>query len=145
MQRICRFTVIVAAVFFCVTMILGTPAPSRAADKGTDHVQTVTKKLHDQLKITPAQEEQWGKVAQVMQENSATMQPLVQARKDKQKTMNAVEDLKSYGDITEAHAAGLKKFVAAFEPLYAAMSDDQKKTADSLFKQRVEKHMKKKR
>jgi hypothetical protein len=58
--------------------------------------------------------------------------------------MNAVDDLKSYGEIAEAHAAGIKKFVEAFEPLYSSMSDDQKKAADRAFVQRVQKHLKKK-
>jgi hypothetical protein len=48
--------------------------------------------------------------------------------------MSAVEDLKSYSEIAEAHADGLKKFIPVFEPLYASMSDAQKKDADKLFK-----------
>jgi hypothetical protein len=47
--------------------------------------------------------------------------------------MSAVEDLKSYSEIAEAHADGLKKFIPVFEPLYASMSDAQKKDADKLF------------
>ena len=144
MKRICRCTVTIAAAFFCMTLILGTPMISKGADRETNRVQTATKKLHDQLKITTAQEEQWNKVAQVMQENAATMEPLIKARRDKQGTINAVDDLKSYGEIIEAQAAGIKNFVAAFEPLYSSMSDDQKKVADRVFIQRVQKHLKKK-
>ena len=50
--------------------------------------------------------------------------------------MNAVDDLKSYSEITEAHARGLKRFISVFEPLYASMSDAQKKDADTLFRHR---------
>ena len=52
--------------------------------------------------------------------------------------------LKSYGEIIEANATGIKNFVAAFEPLYSSMSDAQKKVADGVFIQRVQKHLKKK-
>jgi hypothetical protein len=64
-----------------MTMILGNPMTSNGAGPETNRVQTAIKKLHDQLKITTAQEEQWNKVAQVMQENAATMEPLITARR----------------------------------------------------------------
>ena len=54
--------------------------------------------------------------------------------------MTAIDDLKSYSEIADAHADGLKKFIPAFEPLYAGMSDAQKKSADTLFRQHA--HMK---
>ena len=144
MKRICRLTVTSAAALFCIAMILGTPMTSKGAERESNHVQTVIKKLHGQLKITAAQEEQWNKVAQVMQENAATMEPLIKARREKQATTNAIDDLKSYGEIMEAQAAGIKSFVAAFEPLYSSMPDDQKKVADRVFIHRVQKHLKKK-
>jgi peptidoglycan-associated lipoprotein len=104
-----------------------TPKASRA-----DRVEARIKDLHSKLKITSAEEEQWNKLAQVMRDNAAAMQPLIEARREKG-NMNAVDDLTSYSEIQDAHAAGLKNFIAAFEPLYASMSDDQKKTADQLF------------
>ena len=60
--------------------------------------------------------------------------PSIQTRVEKAKTMNTVEDLKSYSEITQAHADGLKNFIPVFEALYAGMSDDQKKDADTLFR-----------
>ena len=48
--------------------------------------------------------------------------------------MNAVDDLKSYGEITDAHADGIKKFTPVFATLYDSMSDAQKKQADTLFR-----------
>jgi len=48
--------------------------------------------------------------------------------------MSAVDDLKSYGQITSAHAEAIKNFTAVFETLYAVMSDTQKKDADALFR-----------
>jgi len=47
--------------------------------------------------------------------------------------MSAVDDLRSYQKLADAHADGLKKLVPAFEALYNTMSQDQKKTADAVF------------
>ncbi len=71
------------------------------------------------------------------------MEALIKARSEKEGTMTAVEDLKSYSEFAQAHADGLKKFISVFEPLYAVMSDSQKKDADKLF-HRQGHHMKSK-
>ena len=105
------------------------PKASRA-----DRVEARIKDLHDRLKITPEQEEQWKNVAQVMRDNAKTMEELIKVRKARAKTVNAVDDLKSYAEITEAHAEGQKKFIPAFESLYNSMSDEQKKNADTIFR-----------
>jgi protein CpxP len=90
--------------------------------------------MHAKLKITQAQEAQWAKVAQVMRDNEKAIEPLIKARKENAKNMSAVDDLKSYGEITDAHADGIKKFTPVFATLYAGMSDAQKKEADALFR-----------
>jgi hypothetical protein len=141
MKRIiCRFanTIMVtfAAVLFCMTINFGSPSVLRAETAGEPKMRDVEARIndiHSKLKITEAQEEQWNKVAQVMRDNAATMEPLIKTRKAQIKTMNAVDDLKSYAKISEAHTAGLNNFIAAFEPLYAGMSDEQKKIADRIF------------
>jgi len=43
--------------------------------------------------------------------------------------MTAIEHIKSYAAITDAQAAGIHKFLPAFQALYDTMSDAQKKTA----------------
>ncbi len=140
----CSMTATVAAVLFCLAVALGSPVSwaAESADAGaattakvseSDRVEARIKDLHSKLKITESQEEQWNKVAQVMRENAAEMAPLVQARREQRNTLNAVEDLKSYSRITEAHAAGLNRFIPVFEALYASMTDDQKKIADTVF------------
>ena len=113
------------------------PAPAPAAKAATsrvDHVEARITMLHATLKITPAQEELWTTVTQVMRDNAQTMDALTTARADQAKTMTAVEDLKSYTAITHAHAEGLTKFVPAFEALYASMSDAQKAEANTMFR-----------
>jgi LTXXQ motif family protein len=120
-----------------------TPAPMKPAKstaptttaKGSqsDRVESRISEMHTKLKITQAQEGQWNNVAQVMRDNAKTLDTLTQARISNANTMTAIADLKSYSEITDAHAEGLKKFVAAFQPLYDSMSDVQKKAADMLF------------
>jgi hypothetical protein len=68
------------------------------------------------------------------------MDALTQARVDHAKDLSAVDDLKSYGEITDAHANGIKKLTPVFADLYASMSDVQKKEADNLFRNGDHKH-----
>ncbi len=101
------------------------------------HVEARIKQLHAQLKITPDEESQWNNVADVMRGNEQNLAALIQKRNGNTKGMNAIDNLKSYEDITNAHADGLKKLVPAFSKLYSAMPDTQKKVADKVFAQQV--------
>ena len=138
-------TLAVAAMLLLAFIVLASASPSLAASpepgmatKGkvskTDRVETRIKELYAKLKITPAQEPLWDNVTKAMREDAKTMEALIKARSENAPTMNAVEDLKSYSEITDAHANGIRKFIAVFEPLYASMSDAQKKDADTLFR-----------
>jgi hypothetical protein len=132
---------------FLAFMVLVSPSPSCASSpkpgpatagktSKVDRVEVRIKELHTVLKITPAQEELWNNVTQVMRDNAKTMDTLIAARSEDLKTMTAVDDFKSYGEINQAHADGIKKFIPVFEALYASMSDAQKKNADIVFKNR---------
>src|SRR5665811_758983 len=81
-----------------VTTLAFAPGVVLAADKDAheDRVELRIKNMHTKLTITPAQEEQWSKVAKVMQDDAKTMDTLTQARADHAKDMTAVDDLKSY-------------------------------------------------
>jgi hypothetical protein len=104
-------------------------------DAHEDRTELRIKDMHSKLKITSAQEDQWAKVAQAMLEDAKTMDALTQTRADHAKDMTAIDDLKSYGEITDTHANGIKKLTPVFADLYASMSDPQKKEADSLFRE----------
>lgn len=126
---------LIAAMALVATLVLA-PGIALAADKNAheDRVELRIKNLHTKLKITAAQEEQWAKVAQAMIDDAKTMDALTQTRFDHAKDMTAVDDLKSYGEIADAHAAGIKKLTPLFADLYSSMSDTQKKEADILFR-----------
>ena len=95
--------------------------------------------LHKQLKITQDQESDWNKVAQDMRDGAQHMSSLIQDRNAaaKSKPMNAVDNLKNYAQIADAHADNLKKITPDFESLYGKMSPAQQKIADHLFNQRI--------
>ena len=114
------------------------PKSPAAKAVSVDRVETRIKELHADLKITSAQEEQWSKIAQMMRENAKQMNALTKTRAERV-DMNAIDDLKSYGEITDAHADGIKRFTPIFKTLYDDMSDTQKKNADVVFRNGVRK------
>ena len=105
----------------------------KAATKPVDKAEQRIKELHSKLHITQAEEPQWQGLVQVMRDNAQQMSSLI-AQRDQNSGTTAVDNLKSYEEITDAHADGLKKLVPAFKSLYDALSDEQKKVADTLFR-----------
>jgi hypothetical protein len=105
-----------------------TPDGGRNAD-----VQLHIADLHKKLSINPSEETLWSAVAQTMRDNANALDDAIAIRDGADTT--AVEDLKAYGDVVQAHADGIKKLSAVFSPLYASMSSEQKKVADDLFAQ----------
>jgi len=99
-----------------------------------DRVEARIKELHSKLGITADQEAKWKDVTEVMRDNAATVRPMIEARMHNESTRSAIDDLKSYAKIADAHADGIKKFASAFEPLYDSMPEAQKKIADALFR-----------
>ncbi len=110
-------------------------APAAKSASNAD-VEVRIKELHKQLHITAAQKPQWDNLAQVMRDNAESMAKLQKERAADARSMSAVDVLKSYEPVIQAHEDGMKKFVPPFEALYNTMSDAQKKTADSLFRTR---------
>src|SRR6202040_3542466 len=99
------------------------------------------KQLHAQLRITPAEQLQWDQFAQVMRENAREMDQAFMQRAQQYPTMNAVENMQSYEQISEEHAQRVQRLVPTFQKLYDAMPDQQKRLADQVFRANAEKHM----
>lgn len=114
-------------------------APTQTQDP-IERVEARITDLHAKLQITPAQEDLWKNVTTQMRDKAKVMDGLQRARFEKETTMTAVDDFKSYGEIADAHADGIKKFIPVFAALYDSMSDDQKKNADMIFHGRMEKN-----
>lgn len=114
-------------------------APSAATPeaRAAEHQQRVEQRiafLHSTLKITPDQESLWKTFADQMRSNSQSMADLFKQRSQGESTRNALDDMKEYAQITQAHADGMQKLVTAFEPLYNSFSADQKAVADQTFR-----------
>ena len=100
------------------------------------------RRLHDQLGITPEQEELWRPVAAAMMDSASAVGDAMQARSNKPQPMSAVEDIQTYQAVADAHAKGLRQLASAFGPLYAAMPATQQKAADKLFGAQMARRMK---
>jgi hypothetical protein len=112
-------------------------SPAVAKTSAVEQTEARIKQLQGVLKITEAQTELWNNLTGVMRENAKDMDALTDTvakeRAKGTKTMNAVEHMKLHSQITEAHLAQLQKFIPPFEALYSSMSDEQKKTTDTIF------------
>ena len=109
------------------------PAAAAATSNKPETVEQRIKALKAALKITPDQESKWDGVAKAMRENAAAMDKLVQEKKGKMANMNAVDDLRTYQEFSQANLDGLKNLTSAFKTLYDTMTPDQKKNADHVF------------
>jgi hypothetical protein len=100
------------------------------------HIEGRLAFLRTELKITDAQAPLWEKVAATLRDRAAKMDAAIgafhQARSDgtRPDLLGQIEARIRSG---EARIESDRAFLAAFRPLYAALSDEQKKTADELF------------
>jgi periplasmic protein CpxP/Spy len=112
-----------------------TPAPRTPANQPPfDPIAARIKYLHERLRITPAQEPLWAKVAEAMREDAKAAEPLIKQRLQSAEHGTAVDALNSYEKLGEVQLDGLKKFIDAFSSLYSSLSPQQKKIADTLFR-----------
>jgi hypothetical protein len=112
------------------------PAQGGAAARSMEAtVDQRIKELHAKLHITAAQEPAWQKFAQTMRENAQKMDQAFEARVDQMQSMNALDNMKSYAQISQQHAQDVQALLPPFEELYGSMSDSQKRTADQVFRE----------
>ncbi|WP_116140605.1 Spy/CpxP family protein refolding chaperone [Trinickia diaoshuihuensis] len=115
-------------------MAASATADARAA-KREARVEERIAYLHSQLKITAAQEPQWKAFADVMRSNGQNMSRLFRQRTQAEQSQSALDNMKQYAEIAQAHADDMKQLVDAFQPLYDSFSPEQKKLADTTFRQ----------
>ncbi len=99
-----------------------------------ERTETRIKQLKDVLKITEAQQETWNTLTNVMRENAKEMEALAKVRTESTQIVNAVENMKFYYQISQRHLDQQAKFIPPFEALYTSMSNEQKKSADIVFR-----------
>ncbi len=120
------------------------PRSSRSASaQAGDTMQTMVDKriveLHSRLHITADQKPQWDQFTQVMRDNAKQMDDMYQKRAQGLGTMTAVDNMQSFAQIEQERAQDMQKLVPAFQTLYASLSDQQKKSADQMFRANAEK------
>ncbi len=113
------------------------PNSAEAVTASSDRIESRIKELHERLHVTAAQEASWNNLTQVMRDNAQVMVALQNQRAADTESMNAVDSVKSYASVIDAHRAGMIKFVPAFTAFYDSLSDAQRKTADSMFRSRA--------
>lgn len=114
-------------------------APGQEAERAVlQRVDRRIAELRAKLRITPAEEPQWRRFADVMRANARQIAPEFAERKQKFRSMNAVENMQSYAEIAEQHAKNMERLVPAFQNLYNSLSDAQKRTADALWRNYAE-------
>jgi periplasmic protein CpxP/Spy len=105
--------------------------PKTISEKVEQHIE----RLHDQLRITVAETSQWNQFAQVMRDNAARIHQAFAARAANVATMTAAENMQSYSQLAQVHAADMQKLASAFQSLYNTFPDAQKKVADMVFRE----------
>ncbi|GAB2585679.1 Spy/CpxP family protein refolding chaperone [Dyella jejuensis] len=117
------------------------PAATKThAQRRADEVEQQITSLHTKLGITDAQSSQWDAYAQAMRDNAQKTGEAFKERAQKMSAMNADEVMKSYAELAQLHADNMQKLSSAFSTLYAALSPEQKQTADDLFRNRPMHH-----
>jgi hypothetical protein len=141
----------VIPIAFVVGLVFadGSPGPTLAQETNSGGVkagQTVSvpaldqaaariKYLHDRLRITADQEPLWDAVAEAIRESAEVAAPLLKERFRAKTSGSALDLLHSYEALGEAQLDSLKKIATAFDPLYADLSDSQKKIADAILRE----------
>ena len=139
---------VVVMVAFLSTIFFANANPSFAASgkkkssavarpSAVEYTEAQIKQLQGALNITEAQQELWDNLTQVMRENAKDMDALTDSlrkeRAEGTQNMNAVEHMKFHSRITASHSEQLEKFIPPFEAFYDSLSDEQKKTTDTIF------------
>ncbi len=97
------------------------------------HIEGRIAFLKAELKITPAQEAQFDKVAQAMRQNATERrQSFEQMRANRNEPRSALQRLETQARFSAMRAQEVDRYLAAFRPLYDSMPPAQKQAADSL-------------
>ena len=96
------------------------------------HVEGRLAFLKTELKITDAQLPLWNAVADAIRANAKSMGAIAEGMMGSTQAASLPDKLAAREKMLTARLDALRKLWAAVEPLYAALSDEQKKTADEL-------------
>lgn len=103
-----------------------------------DHIEGRLAFLKAELKINSEQEPQWNKLADAVRSTGQSMQGMQQemmgqGQVTQTSAQSATARLDRYERMLSARLEAVRTLKAAFDPLYASLSNEQKKMADELF------------
>jgi hypothetical protein len=103
------------------------PLPSERIEARLAYAKTA-------LKITPAQEAPWNALAAVLRRHATAMDQQITQRRsaNRDQPVSAIERLTRRQAMMSEAALRMNEVLEAAKPLYATLSDDQKKEADAL-------------
>ena len=117
---------------------LGQPAitaPKPAGGRQMEaRVDQRIEQMHRRLKITPEQQTAWDAFAQAMRRGAASTEQAYRQRSGSVETITAPENLHNFAEIEQARAQNVQTLATSFDALYGNLSDEQKKTADAMFR-----------
>ena len=103
------------------------------AQAGADHIEGRLAFIKAELKITDAQAQQWNAFADAVRGNVGSMAEMRKSMMGAQGAPATLpERLAREDNLATAHLAALKKTEEAVARLYAVLTDDQKKVADTI-------------
>ena len=98
------------------------------------HIEGRLGYIKAELKVTDAQEPLWNAYAAAARENANSMMARCTTMMGKRGSQESLPDrLDQNEQLMAAHLDAVRAMGEALKPLYAALSDSQKKTADQLF------------
>ena len=109
-------------------------APAASATRRDTMVERRITELHSKLKITAAEEKPFGDFAQAMRDNAQRMDQAVSDKRSSAATATAVDQMKAYAELAQAHADEVSHLVGPFSTLYDTLSPEQKRMADQSFR-----------
>jgi hypothetical protein len=107
--------------------------PERAFPLPSERVEARLAYIKTALKITDAQTKEWNAVADVLRQQAKAHDAAIQemqSHRDDNATI--IDRMEFHQKMLAARASELSDLLAAAKPLYASLSPEQKKTADSL-------------
>ena len=96
------------------------------------HIEGRLAFLKTELKITDAQLSLWNAFAQAMRDDASTMQAMPHPMMGMNTAATLPDKLAAREAMLAARLEAVRKLKAAADPLYAALTTDQKKTADEI-------------
>ncbi len=103
----------------------------------SDHIEGRLAYLRAELKITDAQLPQWNAFAAAARASATQMNDMMKQGSAMMMPGGSEQSLPQRLELAEKHMSAhlemLRKLKSALQPLYASLSDDQKRSADTLF------------